>query len=190
MVYTTCCTFRKEKIRTFSFNERASYEKITHQKLCNSDYYEILHFCPGCYVFSCQVWNLSIFVTEEASSLFTTETIPQCTSENGDCLLKLKAQTVAIRSLLFLVLHYLCNCIWQPPEYYFNLLPIETVPSHFMSKLKFINSFMFPVSVAGPHLFRTYYSCSYLSTTDHVWEKSLQKKFLPSFLPLSPHMME
>lgn len=139
------------------------------------------HFCPGCYVFSCQVWNLCLFVTEEASSLFTTETIPQCTSENGDCLLKLKAQTVAIRSLLFLVLHYLCNCIWQPPEYYFNLLPIETVPSHFMSKWKLIHSFMFPVSVAGPHLFRTYCSCSYLSTTDHVWEKSLQKNsFLPS----------
>lgn len=42
--YTTCCIFRKERIRTFYLKERESYEKIAHQKLCNSDDYEIFPF--------------------------------------------------------------------------------------------------------------------------------------------------
>lgn len=145
------------------------------------------HFCLGCDVFSCQVWNLCLFVTEEANSLFATETTTQCISEKGDCLLKLKAQRANIRPLLFLITHCLCNCIWQSPEYYFNLLPIECVPSLFMLKIIIVNCFKFPVSVAVPHLIRAYCCCNYLSTTDHAWEKSLQKN---SFFPLSPHMKE
>lgn len=129
------------------------------------------HFCPGCDLFSCQVWKSCLFVTQGANSLFTTETIPHCTSENGDCLLKLKAQRLNIRSLLFLVMHYLCNCVWQFPEYYFNLLPVESTPSLFMLKIKTVNSFVFPVSVAGPHSIRAYCSCSYFPTTDRVCEE-------------------
>lgn len=134
-----------------------------------------------------KVWILCLFVTEEANSLFATETISQCTSEKGDCLLKLKAQSLNIRPVLFLIMHYLCNCTWQSPEYYFNLLPIESLPSLFMLTIKIVNSFMLPFSVAGPHLIRAYCCCSYISTTNHAWEKSLQKNSL--FL-LFPRMKE
>lgn len=133
-----------------------------------------LHFCPGCDVFSCQVWNLCLFVTEEANSLFTTETIPQCTSETGGCLLKLKAQRVDVRSLLFLIMHDLCNCIWQSSDYYFSLFLVEYLPSLFLLKIKIINYFMFLVSVAGPPLIRVYCSSiKYFGLDLHVcWREN------------------